>query len=156
MSRHRQAIKREVPLHIVYQDKVVSKFLSKLMQNGKRNLAENIFKHTLEIIEDKLKQDPIELFNKAIKNVRPVLEVKSRRVGGSTYQVPVEVKKDRSLNLAMRWILANSQSKKGRPMHEKLAQELMDAANGVGASIKKKEDTHRMADANKAFSHFRW
>jgi small subunit ribosomal protein S7 len=131
-------------------------FIAKLMFDGKKSTAERIFKQALDIIQDKTKQDPFEVFNKAIKNARPLLEVKSRRVGGATYQVPIEVRKERSNRLAMSWIILNSREKKGRPMEEKLAQEILDASNNVGAAIKKKEDTHRMAEANKAFSHFRW
>jgi len=156
MSRHRQAPKRESAVDAVYGNKLAGHFINKLMKNGKKSVAEGVFHTSLNIIREKTNQDPLEIFDKALKNVRPLLEVKSRRVGGATYQVPIEVKRERGTTLAIKWIIGNSQAKKGRPMSEKLAQELMDAASGMGVSIKKREDTHRMAEANKAFSHFRW
>jgi small subunit ribosomal protein S7 len=140
----------------VYNSKLVAKFINNIMERGKKSLAQRIFYRTLEIIQNKYKQEPLETFEKAIKNLLPTLEVKSRRVGGATYQVPVEVRPERKYALAMRWVLAYARQKPGRTFAEKLASELLDAANGVGSSIKKKEDTHKMAEANKAFSQFRW
>jgi len=156
MSRHRKIEKRELQPDIIYNDKVVARFIGKMVKQGKKTLAEGIFHKAMAIVSDKTKKDPLEVFKKAIKNVKPALEVKSRRVGGATYQVPIEVGSDRGQNLAIGWILTNSTARKGKPFEEKLAQELMDAFNGTGASIKKRDDTHKMAEANKAFSHFRW
>lgn len=126
------------------------------MVRGKKSLAERIFYHSMDEIEHKAKDDPLKIFKKAVENVKPVIEVKSRRVGGATYQVPVEVRSDRRTSLAIRWIISFARSRGERGMIKKLAGELMDAANSRGASIKKKEDTHKMAEANKAFAHYRW
>lgn len=157
MSRDGKYKKRvKTNFDAIYGDELVARFISKIMKCGKRSLAEGIFNKSLDIVSKKTKQEPLEIFQKAIKNVRPLLEVKSRRVGGATYQVPIEVKKDRGTVLAMNWIIAISRAKKGKPMCEKLANEIIDASNSVGASFKKREDTHKMAEANKAFSHFRW
>jgi len=127
-----------------------------MMYCGKKSLAEKIFYQSMEEIEQKAKEDPLKVFKKAVENVKPVIEVKSRRVGGATYQVPVEVRPDRRTSLAIRWIIGFARSRGERGMVKKLAGELMDAANNKGASIKKKEDTHKMAEANKAFAHYRW
>ena len=134
----------------------ISKFINVIMLRGKKCTAENIVYGALEIIADRLKDDPIKVFEKAIANVRPRLEVKSRRVGGSTYQVPVDVRPDRAAALAMRWLVSYSRNRGEKTMQEKLASELIDAAQGRGNTVKKREDTHKMAEANKAFAHYRW
>jgi small subunit ribosomal protein S7 len=134
----------------------VSKFINALMRKGEKNLAERIFYNSLEIVQDKAKDEPLKVFKQAMENVKPVLEVKSRRVGGATYQVPVEVRPNRRVSLAIRWIIQNAKERPEKSMPEQLAAEFLDAANNRGASIKKKEDTHRMAEANKAFAHYRW
>lgn len=140
----------------LYQNMIVSKFINHLMKDGKKSIARRILYTALEEIKKKTKKDPIEIFEIALQNVAPALEVKSKRVGGATYQVPREVKGDRKLTLAMRWIINAANSKKGRPMNERLVQEFLDAANNTGSAIKKKEDTHKMAEANRAFAHFGW
>jgi small subunit ribosomal protein S7 len=134
----------------------VSKFINALMRKGEKSLAERIFYNSLEIVQDKAKDEPLKVFKQAMENVKPVLEVKSRRVGGATYQVPVEVRPNRRVSLAIRWIIHNAKERPEKSMPEQLAAEFLDAANNRGASIKKKEDTHRMAEANKAFAHYRW
>lgn len=156
MSRKRKATKNEIIEDPVYQDKRVSQFINHIMLDGKKSVARRIFYHAMDVIKEKTKKDPIEVFNQAMENVMPVLEVKSRRVGGASYQVPVEVAPERRVTLAMRWIIGFSRSKTGRPFSERLASELMDASQETGLSFKKKEDTHRMAEANKAFAHYRW
>ena len=157
MSRRRAAVKREVLLDAKYQSKKVSKFINMIMYSGKKSLAESIVYGAMSILETKVEDKlPLEVFETSLDNVRPLLEVKSRRVGGATYQVPCEVVPHRSMGLAMRWLIDNARSRNGKNMKEKLAAELLDAYNGVGSSIKKKEDTHKMAEANKAFAHFRW
>ena len=127
-----------------------------MMVQGEKSVAEGVFYRSLDIIKDRTKEDPVKVFKKALDNVKPVLEVKSRRVGGATYQVPVEVPQDRRTSLAIRWIILNARSRGEKTMREKLASELLDASNNGGGAIKKKEDTHRMAEANKAFAHYRW
>jgi small subunit ribosomal protein S7 len=139
-----------------YGSKLVAKFINNIMRMGKRSVAERILYESFDIIAERSKQDPLEIFNKALDNVKPTLEVKSRRVGGSTYQVPVEVRSSRRVALAIRWIINYAQQRSEKSMMHKLAGELLDAANNRGASVKKKEDTHRMAEANKAFAHYRW
>ena len=139
-----------------YGSTVVSKFVSRMMLDGKRSVAQRVFNGAMEQIEGKSETKPLEVFLKAIENVKPVVEVKSRRVGGSTYQVPVEIRDSRREALAMRWLIAAARARSGKSMSQKLSAELMDAANQSGNAFKKKEDTHRMADANKAFSHYRW
>ena len=157
MSRRRRAIKREVLPDPLFGNIQITKFINRLMERGKKSTAEGIFYQALEIIKDKAKEpEPLKVFLKALDNVKPVLEVKSRRVGGATYQVPVDVPPDRRLGLAMKWIVQYAKDKKGKPMKEKLANELIDAAKGTGSSIKKKEDTHKMAEANRAFAHYKW
>jgi len=138
----------------VYNDVVVSQLINKVMKSGKKTVAENIVYSAFNILGDKTKKEPIEVFRLAIENASPLLEVKPKRIGGATYQVPMEVRGDRKLDLAISWILDAARSKKGKPMAEKLSQELMEAANNEGAAIRKKTDTHRMAEANKAFAHF--
>ena len=140
----------------VYNSVVVSKFINKIMKGGKKIAARKIVYGAFDIIKEKTKKDPIELFEQALKNASPLLEVKSKRVGGATYQVPIEVKGERRLTLAFRWIIGAARGKKGKPMAEKLSSELIDAANETGIAIKKKSDTHRMAEANRAFAHFAW
>ncbi len=156
MPRRREVSKREVTPDPKYNSRLVAKFIRGLMRGGKKSTAETIFYKALDIIENKTKQSPLKVFTQAMDNVKPVLEVKSRRVGGATYQVPVDVRPDRRTALVIRWVIQFSRSRKGLPMEEKLARELMEAARGEGASVKKKEDTHRMAEANKAFAHYRW
>lgn len=156
MPRRGGVTKREIIPDPIYHENMVTQFINKIMLNGKRGLAEKTFYGALDIIKEKTGNDPLEVFQQAMKNVMPVLEVRPRRVGGATYQVPVEVRPDRRVSLAMRWIVSNARVRPERTMREKLAAELMDAANNTGASIKKKEDTHRMAEANKAFAHYRW
>ena len=156
MPRRRGVKKREISPDPKYKDVLVQKFINRMMYCGKKSLAEKIFYQSMEEIEQRAKEDPLKVFKKAVENVKPVIEVKSRRVGGATYQVPVEVRPDRRTSLAIRWIIGFARSRGERGMVKKLAGELMDAANNKGASIKKKEDTHKMAEANKAFAHYRW
>lgn len=140
----------------IYRDKVVSKLINQLMYDGKKGVAQTIVYDAFDIIKEKTNEDPLEVFIKAMNNIMPVLEVKARRVGGATYQVPVEVRPERRQTLGLRWLVGYSRKRGEKTMREKLAKEIMDAANNVGASVKKREDTHKMADANKAFAHFRW
>lgn len=156
MPRKKVVVKRESLPDPVYKSKLVAKFINALMIQGKKSLAQSILYKSFGIIEGKSKEDPLALFQKALNNVKPAVEVKSRRVGGSTYQVPTEVRPSRSQALSMRWIISFARSRGEKSMPAKLAGELMDAANGRGAAFKKKEDTHRMAEANKAFAHYRW
>ena len=154
--RRRRPEKRTILPDPTYKDYTVAKFINYLMKNGKKSIAEKIFYDSLSIISKKEKnEDAIDVFKKALSNVSPALEVKSKRIGGATYQVPMEVSQSRKLSLAMRWILSFSRGRKGKTMSNRLAAELMAAANNEGSSIKKKEDTHKMAEANKAFAHFR-
>jgi small subunit ribosomal protein S7 len=154
--RRRQAPKRHVLPDPVYQSQVVTKFINSLMQKGKRSIAEAIFYSSMDIIEKKTGKKGYDVFKKALDNVKPVLEVRSRRVGGATYQVPVEIRSERRQALAIRWIVSYTTARSEKTMSERLAGELSAAFNNEGASIKKKEDTHRMAEANKAFAHFKW
>jgi small subunit ribosomal protein S7 len=155
--RRRKAEKREAQADPKFDSKLLAKFMNALMQSGKKTVAEGIVYGALDILEKKVTEEsPIKIFNKAIENVRPRLEVKARRVGGATYQVPVEVPVGRGNSLAIRWIQDFARKKKGRPMRIKLADELLAAYKGEGAAVKKRDDTHKMADANKAFSHLRW
>ena len=157
MPRRRSVPKRILQPDAKYRDMLVSKFINKLMYDGKKSVAEKVMYDALAKIADRAKtDDPVAVFKKALDNVRPQVEVKSRRVGGSTYQVPVEVRPERRTALAIRWILSFSRSRGEKGMSEKLANELLDAASNRGASVKRREDTHRMADANKAFAHYRW
>ena len=156
MPRRREVPKREVPLDPIYSSALVTKFISTLMSDGKRNTAEKIMYASMSAIQEKTGDDPLKVFKKAIENVKPALEVKSRRVGGSTYQVPVEVRPNRRTSLAIRWLIEYSASRGEKTMREKLAAELLDAANLRGGAVKKKDDTHKMAEANKAFAHYRW
>ena len=156
MSRKNRAPQREIYQDSRYQSLVLSKFINFVMYDGKKTTAEKIIYDALEQIKTKTKEDPIKIFNDAINNIRPNLEVRSRRVGGATYQVPVEVKTKRSQTLAMRWLLEATRKRKNKSMSEKLFNELMDAYQRKGSAIKKREDTHKMAESNKAFAHFRW
>ena len=154
--RRRRPEKRTILPDPIYNDLVVAKFINYIMVGGKKSVAEKIFYNSLEIISDQMKSnDPLDIFKKAIKNVAPMLEVKSKRIGGATYQVPMEVADSRKMALAMRWILNYSRSRKGKTMSNRLAAELIAASKNEGSSVKKKEDTHKMAEANKAFAHFR-
>lgn len=156
MSRRHAADKREILPDPKYDDKVLAKFINIIMQSGKKSVAERIVYGALAEIGAKGKPEPLEVFGKALENVRPVVEVKSRRVGGATYQIPVEIRADRSLTLAMRWLVDGAKKRSEKNMGLRLAGELLEAAENRGAAFKKREDTHRMAEANKAFSHYRW
>ena len=156
MSRRRKAEKREVLPDSKFNDKVVTKFINGLMVNGKKSIAENIFYNALEEIEKETNESGIEIFRRAMENVRPQLEVRSRRIGGATYQVPVEVRKDRQQTLAIRWLVRYTRERKEYGMVNKLKKELIAAANSEGGSVKKKEDTYKMAEANRAFAHYKW
>jgi len=148
--------KRDVLADPIYNDKKVTKLINKLMLDGKKGIAQKICYGAFDIIREKTGKDPLEVFEQALNNVMPVLEVKPRRVGGATYQVPVEVRPERRQALGLRWIVENARKRSERTMKEKLAAELMDATNNMGGAVKKKEDTHKMAEANKAFAHYRW
>jgi small subunit ribosomal protein S7 len=156
MSRRHRAEKREITPDPKYHNEVVTKFMNSVMHEGKKSVAEAIVYGAFEIIEGKTKQDPLGIFRSALDNVMPQIEVRSRRVGGATYQVPVEVRTDRRQALAIRWLLIAARGRNEKTMTEKLSGELMDAANNRGNAVKKREDTHRMAEANRAFSHYRW
>ena len=154
--RKRRAEKRDVLPDPIYNSKVVTRLINGLMIGGKKGTAEKILYGAFDIIKEKTGQEPIEVYEKALENIRPVLEVKSRRVGGSNLQVPVEVNDERAQTLALRWLVNYSRLRNGKTMAEKLAYEIIDASNGVGGAVKKREDTHKMAEANKAFAHYRW
>ena len=156
MPRKGEVKKREILPDPKYGDKVVAKFVNAIMNQGKKSVAENILYRSLDIVTDKTKEDSLGVFKRAIENTRPTVEVRSRRVGGATYQVPVEVRPQRRLSLSMRWLIDAARARAEKSMEEKLAAELIDAANNRGSAIKKKEDTHRMAEANRAFAHYRW
>ncbi len=156
MPRRKLVSKRRTTPDLKYGNKQVAKFINSLMSKGKKSVAESILYGALDIIHQKTNDDPLQLFRQALNNVKPLLEVKSRRVGGSTYQVPVDVRPDRRLSLAIRWLITQAKQRSGKSMKEKMAAELLDASAGRGGSIKKKEDTHKMAEANRAFAHYRW
>ncbi|RPI29435.1 MAG: 30S ribosomal protein S7 [Acidobacteria bacterium] len=156
MPRRREVPKREVLPDSVYNSELVTKFVNKVMERGKKSTAEGIFYGAMETIRERTGEDPMKVFKKALDNVKPLLETKSRRVGGSTYQVPMEVSQSRRTSLAIRWMVSYSRSRGEKTMVEKLASEVLDAANNRGGAVKKKEDVHRMAEANKAFAHYRW
>ncbi len=156
MPRRRVAERREVLPDPVYNSPLVTKFVNGVMWNGKKSLAEHVFYHAMKQVGEKTGEEPLKVFKRAIENVRPTVEVKSRRVGGSTYQVPVEVHQERRGALAVRWIVQFARQRGEKTMTDRLAAELLDAANNRGNAVKKKEDTHRMAEANKAFAHYRW
>jgi small subunit ribosomal protein S7 len=156
MPRRNRPPKREIAPDVRYDSVLVAKFINRLMKGGKKSTAAGVMYDAFDIIEARSKRNPLEVFEQALQNAMPIIEVKPRRVGGSTYQIPVEVSGQRRMSLGMRWMLAASRSRPGKSMAEKLAGEFMDAAQGTGATIKKKEDTHKMAEANRAFSHYRW
>ncbi len=156
MPRRGAVPKREIKADPKYGNVMVAQFINKLMMKGKKSLARRIFYDCCDIIEERTHQNPLQTFEQAVKNASPILEVKPRRVGGATYQVPVEVPEHRRLSLAMRWLIRTARGRPGKSMSAKLANELMDAAKGVGATIKRRDDTHRMAEANQAFAHYRW
>jgi small subunit ribosomal protein S7 len=156
MPRRRVVEKREILPDPKFQDRIVAKFINNLMREGKKSTGEKIIYGAFAVVENRLKDDPLKVFKKALDNVKPVVEVKSRRVGGATYQVPVEVRQDRRTALAMRWLIEYASARGEKTMVEKLAGEILDAANNRGNAVKKREDTHKMAEANKAFAHYRW
>ena len=156
MSRRHAAEKRDILPDAKYGDKVLTKFMNNLMLDGKKSVAESIVYGALERVQSKLKREPIQAFHEALDNVKPTLEVRSRRVGGATYQVPVEVRPERRQALAIRWLIIAARARSENTMQERLAAEMLDAAHGRGSAVKKREDTHRMAEANRAFSHYRW
>jgi small subunit ribosomal protein S7 len=148
--------RREAPADPVYSNKFFTKLVNKVMWDGKKSTAERICYDAFQIVKEKTKREPLEVFEQAMKNVMPVLEVKARRVGGANYQVPIEVRSDRRMTLGIRWLVGFARNRSGRSMEEKLAAEIMDASNGIGSTVKKREDTHKMAESNKAFAHYRW
>ena len=154
--RKRRAVKRDVLADPMYNSKLVTKLINRLMIDGKKGIAQTILYDALDMVKEKTNEEPLKVLEKAIDNIKPALEVKSRRVGGANYQVPVEVRPDRSQALALRWLVQYARLRGGHSMAENLANEIIDASNGTGASVKKREDTHRMAEANKAFAHYRW
>ncbi len=156
MPRRREVPKRKIIPDPVYRDKLVAKFMNALMLHGKKSTAEGILYGAFDIINQRFKEDPVEVFRKALDNVKPKLEVKSRRVGGANYQVPVEVRPERRVALAMRWLVQYARDRGEKTMRERLAAEFVDASQNRGGAVKKKDDTHRMADANRAFAHYRW
>jgi len=156
MSRRKRAVKRAVPADPRYDSQTVTKFVTRLMRDGKKSTAERVFYDSMDLIEQRTGQPGVQVFKQALNNVKPAVEVKSRRVGGATYQVPVEVRPDRRTALAMRWIVEYARGRNERSMAERLAGEFVAASKGEGSSVKKREDTHRMAEANRAFAHYRW
>ena len=154
--RRRRAERRQVPPDPIYNDVLVTKLINRIMWDGKKTIAQKIVYGAFEIIREKMGKDPLEVYHKALDNVRPILEVRPRRVGGATYQVPIEVQEPRKTSLAIRWIVNAARAKSGKPMKVRLAEELMNAYNNTGAAVKKREDVHRMAEANRAFAHYRW
>ncbi len=154
--RKRQAIKRDVLADPIYNSKMITKLINGIMQDGKKGTAQKILYSALNIVKEKTKKDPLEVLNQAFENIRPALEIKSRRIGGSNYSVPMEVKEDRANALILRWLIQYAKSRNGKGMAENLAAEIIDASNGIGGAVKKREDTHKMAEANKAYAHYRW
>ncbi len=154
--RKRQAIKRDVLADPIYNSKMITKLINGIMQDGKKGTAQKILYSALDIVKEKTKKDPLEVLNQAFENIRPALEIKSRRIGGSNYSVPMEVKEDRANALILRWLIQYAKSRNGKGMAENLAAEIIDASNGIGGAVKKREDTHKMAEANKAYAHYRW
>ena len=154
--RKRQATKRDVLMDPIYNSKLVTKLINNMMIDGKKGTAQKIFYSAMDMVKEKTNTEPLEVLEKAMENIKPALEVKSRRVGGANYQVPVEVKADRAQALALRWLINYARLRGGHSMAENLANEIIDASEGTGASVKKREDMHRMAEANKAFAHYRW
>ena len=156
MARRRQAIKREISADPRYNSETVALFINRIMVKGKKTVAQRIVYDAFNMVAQESKRDAVEIFDQALRNTTPTLEVKSRRVGGATYQVPIEVRTSRRLALAMRWIIQYARARAGRPMRERLSQELLEASRGQGSAVKRREDTHRMAEANRAFAHYRW
>jgi small subunit ribosomal protein S7 len=156
MPRRREVTKREILPDPKYKNTLVARFINKIMNRGKKSVAEGILYRALGIIQERAKEDPLKLFEKSLNNVKPIIEVKSRRVGGATYQVPTEVRQERRTALAIRWLITYAKERSEKSMEEKLAAELIEAANNRGGAIKKREDVHKMAEANKAFAHYRW
>ncbi len=156
MPRRARTVKKSISLDAKYQSETVAKMIKRMMTRGKKSVAERVVYGALNVIEEQEKKEPVAILEQAIKNAAPLLEVKPRRVGGATYQVPVEVQADRGLALAIRWLVSSARARSGKSMAEKLAAELSDAAKGQGTTIKKREDTHKMAEANRAFAHYRW
>ena len=156
MAQRKKKSRRDISPDPVYNNIEVARFINQVMRRGKKTIAKKIVYGAFNIIKEKTKKEPLEVFETALQNAAPLLEIKSKRVGGATYQVPTEVRGDRKLTLAMRWIIGGARNKKAKPMAEKLAEELMLAAKNEGSAVKKKEDTHRMAEANRAFAHFSW
>ena len=154
--RKKQAIKRDVLADPIYNSKMVTKLINGIMQDGKKGTAQKILYNALDIVKEKTNNDPLEVLNKAFENIKPALEIKSRRVGGSNYSVPMEVREDRANALTLRWLIQYAKARNGKGMAENLAAEIIDASNGIGGAVKKREDTHKMAEANRAFAHFRW
>lgn len=154
--RKRQVVKREVLADPIYNSKVVTKLINRIMLDGKKGTAEEILHKAFDIVKEKTGKDPLEVFNEAYNNIQPQLEIRSRRIGGGNYQVPVEVREERKQTLALRWLVQYAKNRNGKGMAEKLADEIIDAANGTGGAVKKREDTHKMAEANKAYAHYRW
>ena len=154
--RKRRAVKRDVLADPIYNSKLVTKIVNTIMKDGKKGMAQTIFYDAMDIVKEKTSQEPMDVLNKALENIMPQLEVKSRRVGGANYQVPIEVKADRKQALGIRWLINYARLRGGHSMADNLANEIIDASNGTGAAVKKREETHRMAEANKAFAHYRW
>ncbi len=154
--RKRRAVKRDVLPDPIYKSKLITKLINSMMYDGKKGTAQKILYEAFDIIKEKTNEDPMEVFNKALANIKPSLEVKSRRVGGATYQVPTEVREERRQTIGLRWLVQYARLRGGHSMAVNLANEIIDASNGVGAAVKKREDTHKMAEANKAFAHYRW
>ena len=154
--RKRQAIKRDVLADPIYNSKMITKLINGIMQDGKKGTAQKILYSALDIVKEKTNKDPLEVLNQAFENIKPALEIKSRRIGGSNYSVPMEVREDRANALTLRWLIQYAKSRNGRGMAENLAAEIIDASNGIGGAVKKREDTHKMAEANKAYAHYRW
>lgn len=154
--RKRQAEKREVLADPIYNSKMITKLINGIMLDGKKGTAQKILYNALDIVKEKTNKDPLEVLNSAFENIKPALEIKSRRIGGSNYSVPTEVREDRANALMLRWLIQYSKNRNGRGMAEKLAAEIIDASNGTGGAVKKREDTHKMAEANKAYAHYRW
>lgn len=156
MARRNRAGRRPVAPDVRYNSELVARFINKLMNNGKKTVAASILYQALDLVQQRTKKPSIEIFEQAVKNATPLIEVRPRRVGGATYQIPLEVRPERRMSLAIRWLVSSARTRSGKSMAEKLAAELIDAANNQGATVKKREDTHRMAEANRAFAHYRW
>ncbi len=154
--RKRQAIKRDVLADPIYNSKMITKLINGIMLDGKKGTAQRILYNALDIVKTKTNKDPLEVLNQAFENIKPALEIKSRRIGGSNYSVPMEVREDRANALTLRWLIQYAKSRNGKGMAENLAAEIIDASNGIGGAVKKREDTHKMAEANKAYAHYRW